>query len=63
MALASNRLRSLCPKGPKHLQSFTRGFPKIRGYPFGGPHKKDHNILGSILGSPFFGKLPHKFLV
>ena len=25
------------------------GFPKI-GYPFGGPHKKDCSILGSILG-------------
>ena len=24
-----------------------KGFPKIRG-----PHNKDHNILGSILGSP-----------
>ena len=24
----------------------------------GGPHNKDYNILGSILGSPYFGKLP-----
>ena len=28
------------------------------GYPFGGPHNKDYSILGSILGSPYFGKLP-----
>ena len=34
------------------------GFPKIRGYHFGGPHNKDYNILGSILGSPNVGKLP-----
>ena len=30
-----------------------RGFPKIRGTFFG-----DYNILGSVLGSPSFGKLP-----
>ena len=29
------------------------------GYLFGGPHSKDYGILGSILGSPYFGKLPH----
>ena len=34
------------------------GFPKIRGTFFGGPHNKDYNILGSILGSTYFGKLP-----
>ena len=28
------------------------------GYLFGGPHNKDYSILGSILGSPYFGKLP-----
>ena len=38
------------------------GFPKI-GVPFlGGPNNKDHSILGSklgsILGSPYMGKLP-----
>ena len=26
-------------------------------YQFGGPHNKDYNILGSILGSPYFGQL------
>ena len=34
------------------------GFPKIR-CTFWGPHKKDYSILGSILGSPYFGKLPY----
>ena len=29
------------------------------GYHFRGPHNKDYSILGSILGSPFFGKLPY----
>ena len=33
-------------------------FPKIRGAFLGGAHNQDH-ILGSILGSPNFGKLPH----
>ena len=28
------------------------------GYHFRGPHNKDYSILGSILGSPHFGKLP-----
>ena len=38
-------------------------FPKL-GLFFGkvpspySPYKKDHSILGSILGSPYFGKLP-----
>ena len=31
---------------------------KNYGYHFGGPHNKDYSILGSILGSPYFGKLP-----
>ena len=34
------------------------GFPKIMGTFFGGPHFQDYNILGSMLGSPYFGKLP-----
>ena len=35
-----------------------RGFPKL-GVPFlGGPYNKDCNVLGSILGSPYNGKLP-----
>ena len=29
-----------------------------KGYHFGGPDNKDCSILGSILGSPYFGKLP-----
>ena len=36
------------------------GFPKIKGTLFGGPNNKDYNILGSILGSPYFGKLPFR---
>ena len=34
------------------------GFSKL-GVHFGGPHNKDNNILGSILGSPYSGKLPY----
>ena len=29
------------------------------GYLFGGPHNKGYSILGSILGSPYLGKLPY----
>ena len=28
------------------------------GYLFEGPDNKDYSILGSILGSPYFGELP-----
>ena len=31
----------------------------MRGYDFGGPNNKDYNMLGSILGSPYYGKLPY----
>ena len=34
------------------------GFPNL-GYLFGGPHNKDYSMLGSILGSPYIGKLPN----
>ena len=34
------------------------GVSQNSGYLFGGPHNKDYSILGSILGSPYFGKLP-----
>ena len=36
------------------------GFPKL-GDLFGDPHNNPYNILGSILGSPYFGKLPRTF--
>ena len=35
------------------------GFPKARGTLFGCPHNKAYSILVSLLGSPYFGKLPH----
>ena len=35
------------------------GFLKV-GVPFGGPHDKDCNILGSILGYPYFGTSPYR---
>ena len=34
------------------------GFPKIMGTLFWGPHNKGCSILGSIMGSPYFGKVP-----
>ena len=36
------------------------GVSQNYGYHFGGPHNKDYSILGSILGSPYFGKLPYR---
>ena len=35
------------------------GGSQEEGYPFRGPHNKNYSILGSILGSPKFGKLPY----
>ena len=35
------------------------GVSQNYGYPFGGPYNKDYSILGSILGSPYLGKLPY----
>ena len=35
------------------------GGSQNQGYHFGGPSNKDYNILGSILGSPYVGKLPN----
>ena len=45
--------------GPGLKSEDLGGFPKL-GVPFGGPNDKDYSILGSILGSPYFGKLPFK---
>ena len=41
-----------------------KGVSQNYRYRFGGPHNKDYNILGSILGSPCFGnyqKQPEKY--
>ena len=35
------------------------GVSQNYGYLSGGPYNKDYNILGSILGSPYLGKLPN----
>ena len=35
------------------------GLSKKEENDFGGPHNKDYNRLGSILGSAYAGKLPH----
>ena len=43
------------------FQEFIWGFPKIRGTLIGDPHNKDYSILGSILGFPYFGKLPFSY--
>ena len=35
------------------------GYPKIRIGHFERPNNKDYSILGSMLGSLYFGKLPY----
>ena len=35
------------------------GVSQIWGYLLGGLYDKDYSILGSILGSPYFGKLSY----
>ena len=47
------------PESLIYVYIYIGGFPKIRGYLIGGPSNKDYSILGSILGSPHFGKLPY----
>ena len=39
------------------------GVSQNYGYLFGSPHNKDYSILGSILGFPYFGKLPYKHII
>ena len=39
------------------------GFPKIKGIFSVGPYNKDYSIFGSILGSPYLGKLPYVAVV
>ena len=36
------------------------GVSQNSGYHDRGPNNKDYSILGSILGFPYFGKLPYK---
>ena len=49
------------PTAPgRNLTRVYMGVPKNYGYLFGGPYNKDYSILGSILGSPYFGKLPYR---
>ena len=42
--------------------SLIYGLPKIRGTFLGNPQNKDDSIFGSILRSPYFGKLPYGIL-
>ena len=37
------------------------GVYRNEGYHFRGPHNKDCNILGSILGSPYLGKVSYAY--
>ena len=37
------------------------GVSQHYGYLLGDPYNKDYSILGSLLGSPNFGKLPYRF--
>ena len=40
-----------------------RGFPKIRGTVLGVPLiRTNYSILGSMLGCPYFGKLPKTYI-
>ena len=49
-------------RGYAHLVGIWQwGFPNIRGTFLGGPYNKNYSILGSKLGSPYFGKLPFGF--
>ena len=43
--------------GIHQIHAYIWRFPKIWGYPFGGPQNKDCSIFGCILGSPYLGDL------
>ena len=47
-------------RNPRLMELVHVGSSQNWGYLFGGPHNKDYSILGSILGSPYLGKLPCK---
>ena len=47
----------------KPNKEHTYGVSQNYGYLFEGPHNKDYSILGSILGSPYFGKLPYTHII
>ena len=47
-----------CRKPLKH--KINKNVPKL-GLPFRGPHNKDYDILGSILGSPILGNYQMPF--
>ena len=71
--LVNLKLNSPPVVGPKQQSTASVNTPPIvnralmgvsqnRGNPFfGGPYNKDYSILGSILGSPYFGKLPYTY--
>ena len=48
------------PKTHSQIQSMQMGVSQNCGEIFLGPSNKDHHILGSILGSPYFWKLPNQ---
>ena len=62
IATSSARRQSACHCSSSAWSTVFRiwGFPKIRGTLFWNPHNKDYSILGSILGTPYFGKLPFR---
>ena len=64
--VSSSTLRGMAcsPTRPANVLGLQVGFrvwglwfrdPQNWGYLIGGPHNKDHSILGSILGSPILG--------
>ena len=57
--LGSPRVRSNCEQVLSKALIVDTGVSQNYGYLFGSPHNKDYSILGSILGFPYFGKLPY----
>ena len=54
---ASIRFKGKSSQEQNHPKNRYDSFPKL---PFWGPYNKDSGILGSILGSLDFGKLPYR---
>ena len=58
MSFQSASLTPVALAQPIEPKMLDLGVSQNYGYPFGDPYIKDYSILGSMLGSAYFGKLP-----
>ena len=60
MGVRPGVFKAIAPSmGPFFSNPFLGFFLPKLGVPSWGPHNKDYGMLGSMLGSPYLGKLPY----